>query len=74
LADSTAALITRYPKGLADALRKISQDTEILETANSATAHLYISDPVRGKKKNKLSSFFDTHPPVEERIRRLESM
>jgi heat shock protein HtpX len=74
LADSTAALITRYPKGLADALRKISQDTEVLETANSATAHLYISDPVRGKKKNKLSSFFDTHPPVEERIRRLESM
>jgi len=45
-----------------------------LETANSATAHLYISDPVRGKKKNKLSSFFDTHPPIEERIRRLESM
>ena len=74
LADSTAALITRYPKGLADALRKISQDTEVLETANSATAHLYISDPVRGKKKNKLSSFFDTHPPIEERIRRLESM
>lgn len=74
LADSTAALITRYPKGLADALRKISQDTEVLETANSATAHLYISDPVRGKKKNKLSSFFDTHPPLEERIRRLESM
>lgn len=74
LADSTAALITRYPKGLADALRKISQDNEVLETANSATAHLYISDPVRGKKKNKLSSFFDTHPPVEERIRRLESM
>jgi heat shock protein HtpX len=74
LGDSTDALITRYPKGLADALRKISQDTEVLETANSATAHLYISDPVRGKKKNKLSSFFDTHPPVEERIRRLESM
>ena len=74
LADSTAALITRYPKGLADALRKISQDTEVLETANSATAHLYISDPVRGKRKNKLSGFFDTHPPIEERIRRLESM
>jgi len=74
LADSTAALITRYPKGLADALRKISQDTEILETANSATAHLYISDPVRGKKANIFSNFFDTHPPIEERIRRLEAM
>lgn len=74
LADSTAALITRYPKGLADALRKISQDTEVLEAANSATAHLYISDPVRGNFGNKISSFFDTHPPVAERIRRLEAM
>jgi heat shock protein HtpX len=74
LADSTAALITRYPAGLAKALRKISQDREILEAANSATAHLYISDPVRGNLKNTISSFFSTHPPIEERIRRLETM
>lgn len=74
LADSTAALITRYPKGLANALRKISQDTDVLEAANSATAHLYISDPVRGNLGNTVSSFFDTHPPIAERIRRLEAM
>lgn len=74
LADSTAALITRYPKGLADALRKLSQDKEILEAANSATAHLYISDPVRGKVSRALSSFFNTHPPIEDRIKRLENM
>lgn len=74
LADSTAALITRYPRGLADALRKISQDTEILEVANSATAHLYITDPVRNKIKSSVSNLFDTHPPIEERIKRLKSM
>ena len=74
LADSTAALITRYPKGLADALRKISLDSEILEAANSATAHLYISDPVRGKITGAISNFFNTHPPIAERIRRLENM
>lgn len=74
LADSTAALITRYPAGLAGALKKISQDKDILEAANSATAHLYISDPVRGSVKNSISNFFDTHPPIFERIRRLESM
>lgn len=74
LADSTAALITRYPKGLAEALRKISQDTEILEAANSATAHMYIADPVRTGLKSSISTLFDTHPPIGERIRRLESM
>jgi len=74
LADSTAAMITRYPRGLADALKKISQDKDVLEAANSATAHLYISDPVRGNLGNRISSFFDTHPPIAERIRRLEAM
>jgi heat shock protein HtpX len=74
LADSTAALITRYPKGLANALRKLGQDREILEAANSATAHLYITDPVRSLTSGKISNFFNTHPPIEERIRRLESM
>lgn len=74
LADSSAALITRYPNGLADALRKISQDTEILEAANSATAHLYITDPVRDRVGSSISNLFNTHPPIEERIRRLEAM
>lgn len=74
LADSSAALITRYPKGLADALRKLGEDREILEVANGATAHLYIDDPVSGRVGSKLANLFNTHPPIEERIRRLESM
>jgi len=74
LADSTAALITRYPGGLANALKKISLDTEVLEAANSATAHMYIADPIRTGLKSSISTLFDTHPPIEERIRRLELM
>ena len=74
LADSTAALITRYPKGLSDALRKLSGDREILEAANSATAHLYITDPIRSHSLSKISNFFNTHPPIEDRIRRLDNM
>ena len=71
LADSTAALLTRYPKGLAGALSKISSDTHVLETADTATAHLFISNPFKGST---FRSLFDTHPPVEERIRRLNAM
>ena len=74
LADSTAALITRYPKGLASALKKLGADREILEVANGATAHLYIDDPVSGRVNSKLANLFNTHPPIEERVRRLESM
>jgi heat shock protein HtpX len=73
LADASAALMTRYPPGLASALRKISADTEPLEAANKATAHLYIVNPLRNTKgfANKL---FSTHPPIEERIAALENM
>jgi len=71
LADSSAALMTRYPLALANALRKLSQDHEILEAANGATAHMYISNPLKNKF---LSQLFNTHPPIEERIRRLETM
>jgi heat shock protein HtpX len=74
LADSTAALITRYPKGLADALAKLAVDREILEVANSATAHLYIDDPVVNRAGGFFASLFNTHPPIEERIQRLLSM
>jgi len=74
LADSTAALITRYPKGLASALKKLGADREILEVANGATAHLYIDDPVSGRVSSKLANLFNTHPPIMERVRRLESM
>lgn len=70
LADSTGAMITRNPHALASALGKISQDPEILEAANSATAHMYISSPIKGK----ISGLFNTHPPVTDRISRLMSM
>lgn len=65
MADTSGALLTRYPEGLARALEKISGDTEPLEAANRATAHLYISNPLEGKSFSKL---FMTHPPIEERI------
>jgi len=74
LADSTAALITRYPAGLASALRKLANDHEILEAANGATAHLYISSPLRSEVAGFMANLFNTHPPIEERIRRLENM
>ncbi|NTW30698.1 MAG: M48 family metallopeptidase [Candidatus Moranbacteria bacterium] len=65
VADASAVLLTRYPEGLASALRKISGDAEPLEAANRATAHLYIANPFKGKQIAKL---FMTHPPIEERI------
>ncbi|MFA5014416.1 MAG: M48 family metallopeptidase [Actinomycetota bacterium] len=73
LADSTGALVSRYPAGLASALRKISSHSAV-KTANSATAHLFIANPIAGKSKAFFSNLFNTHPPTEERIRRLESM
>jgi len=66
LADADGALLTRYPEGLAKALEKISQDTTKLKVANKATAHMYISNPFKGKKTRKM---FLTHPPVEERTK-----
>lgn len=73
LADASGAMLTRYPEGLATALEKISADPEPLEVANKATAHLYIINPLRewGGWANNL---FNTHPPVEERVRRLRAM
>jgi heat shock protein HtpX len=72
LADSSGALLTRYPEGLASALRKISQSSEPLKTAHGADAHLFISNPFGKKgKKSFLSGLFMTHPPVEERIEAL---
>lgn len=71
LADASGALLTRYPEGLASALEKISGDTEPLEAANRATAHLFIANPFKGKK---LTNLFMTHPPMEERIAALRGM
>ena len=75
LADASGALLTRYPEGLASALEKISQDKEPLEAANNATAHLYIVNPFKGKEiKSFFAGLFNTHPPIEERIKILRSM
>lgn len=71
LADASGALLTRYPEGLASALKKIAADTEPLEVANKATAHLYFANPLKGSGISKL---FDTHPPIADRIKRLEEM
>ena len=73
LADASGALLTRYPAGLASALRKIAADKEPLEAANKATAHLYIVNPLKdlGGAVNRL---FSTHPPIEDRIAALDKM
>lgn len=71
LADADGALLTRYPEGLAKALEKISADPTPLTEANRATAHLFITNPFKGKK---VSSLFLTHPPIEERIAALRGM
>lgn len=74
LADSSAATFTKNPEGLAKALEKIALDKEPLEAANNATAHLYISNPLKNTKGHLFSKFFQTHPPVEERIKALRSL
>ncbi|MCK5044397.1 M48 family metallopeptidase [Candidatus Parcubacteria bacterium] len=75
LADASAALLTRYPEGLARALEKIASDSAPLKTANTSTAHLYISSPLRGKQsKGWLAKLFMTHPPTEERLNALRGM
>jgi heat shock protein HtpX len=73
LADSNGALITRYPAGLANALKKIGAYSEV-KTANNATAHLFIANPFGKSTKVAFSSLFNTHPPIEERIKRLDKM
>jgi len=68
LADSSGALLTRYPEGLASALEKISSYGGQMRKANHATAHMYISNPFGSKGKSGLHKLFMTHPPVEERL------
>ncbi|MEK6901909.1 MAG: M48 family metallopeptidase, partial [Nanoarchaeota archaeon] len=76
LADASGALLTRYPKGLADALRKIKGDPDpLVDKANKATAHLFISMPFRhDHKESFMQRMFATHPPIDERIRKLDEM
>jgi heat shock protein HtpX len=77
LADAQGALLTRYPPGLAGALRKIAAASGIpMHSANNATAHLWLNQPsrVQGEGMGSLERLFSTHPPIEDRIRRLEEM
>lgn len=74
LADASGAMLTRNPDGLASALEKISGDKEPLEAANKATAHLYISNPLKENNKGWFDDMFATHPSIEKRISRLREM
>jgi heat shock protein HtpX len=73
LADSSAVDLTRNPLGLARALRTIADDQEVLEVANRATQHLYIVNPIKSFEE-RAKSLWDTHPPIGERIRALETI
>jgi heat shock protein HtpX len=74
LADASGALLTRYPDGLASALQKIASYGRPMQSANNATAHMYISNPFGGKALSGISALFMTHPPVEKRIAALTDM
>ncbi|PIT87653.1 MAG: zinc metalloprotease HtpX [Candidatus Magasanikbacteria bacterium CG10_big_fil_rev_8_21_14_0_10_40_10] len=71
LADADGSLLTRYPEGLARALEKINQQSQPMQSASKATAHLFFANPFSGKK---ISSLFSTHPPIEDRVKQLRGM
>ncbi|MDQ3245024.1 MAG: M48 family metallopeptidase [bacterium] len=71
LADASGALLTRYPEGLANALRKISQYSRPMAHQSKAIAHLYIADPKGTSVGKRIAGLFATHPPVESRIHAL---
>lgn len=68
LADASGALLTRYPEGLASALEKIATYARPMQTANHATAHLFIANPFGANAGKFVNKLFATHPPVEERV------
>ncbi len=71
LADATGALTTRYPEGLASALEKIQANSSVVKRQNKSTAHFFFANPL---KKQAGASLFSTHPPIDERIKRLRNM
>ena len=73
LADASGALLTRYPPGLANALKKLKDYHQPMKNANQATAHLYISNPFK-KEKSFFNNLFSTHPDINDRIKKLEKM
>jgi len=78
LADVSACQLTRYPPGLISALEKLQADTTVTHAASTATAHLWIEQPMSGVGDNGrlggLHRMFDTHPPLEERIALLREL
>lgn len=72
LADAAGALLTRYPEGLVKALEKIKNFNQPIRRASTATAHLYIASPFSAKKS--LTNLFSTHPPIDDRIKKLREM
>jgi heat shock protein HtpX len=76
LADAQGAMLTRYPPGLIAALKKLQTAPTAMRSANNATAHLWLNQPSRleGEKLGPMERLFSTHPPLPERIRRLEEM
>ncbi len=73
LADASGAYITRYPQGLAQALNKLKQSYQPMARASQSNAHLFISSPF-GKDRLEISNMFSTHPPIDKRIERLNSL
>lgn len=76
LADASAVQLTRYPPGLVAALRKLADDGTVVSSGSRGTAHLWIESPLdrKSSKGAWLNRMFDTHPPIEERIRALQDM
>jgi heat shock protein HtpX len=76
LADAQGAMLTRYPPGLASALKKIAVAPHAMRSANNATAHLWLDQPsrIQGESMGFLERLFSTHPPIQDRIRILEEM
>jgi heat shock protein HtpX len=77
LADASGAQLTRYPPGLISALEKLKADDTSIHSASKATAHLWIEEPLdksSNGRRTKFNHLFDTHPPLDDRIRALQAM
>jgi heat shock protein HtpX len=77
LADASGVQLTRYPPGLISALEKLKSDNTVIHSASKATAHLWIEEPLdkeTRKGQHRLNHLFDTHPPLDDRIRALQAM
>jgi heat shock protein HtpX len=76
LADAQGAMLTRYPPGLISALEKLKAAPTSMHSANNATGHLWLNQPSRieGESTGRMERLFSTHPPLDERIRRLQEM